>query len=262
METSGNYHATSLEKLVVARGILDIPEHFVSVITLGANPMLARWLNPKLGFWNYDIFSRANNSALGYNIAQNPLNCTASEAAAKQCMQKDLDYFSATAHLKNVYRELLSKNDVLVLLYYHACAGFSEQQKPVLKASKTSPCSVKLKNQLASAVDVLNLAIAKAVCEIEEEFGEKSPYKINYVCPGFGYEDNKSITLSCLDLKSNNYSSGIECTYFDDHQFDGGSDKQWVINNDSGIHPNVKGHAVLAGSVVNALCDKLGFYCD
>jgi len=257
----GYKKSKSQEKLVVKTGILDIPKDSVSILTLGANPMLVRWLNPMIGFLGIDFIVRSNNSALGYNLVQNPIGCMSSDTAAMKCMQEDLVYFKTVEHLKNIYRTLLQKSDVLVMLYYHSCAGFSNQKKPVLKPSKTPPCSDELKERFGKVEDMLNLQIAKAVCEVKRELRNDYYYQINYVCPGFGMTDDKSIVLSCEELEKNNFSSGIECSYFDDHQFDGGSKQQWVSSADSGIHPNPKGHAVLAQSVVNALCQKFGYFC-
>lgn len=244
------------------------------VLTLGADPILASWLDG--GAFGHNL--RSTNSAASYTVAQNPNYCASSVSNAQACLRQDAERFKLKENLLGLYTELLETSDVLVQLYYRACPGtfanVADANTPGMDTGlphdgnqlpgKSTPCKAGGKRLAISqaAVDGINEVILAAVKEAQDRpYAKDSAYKIAAICPGYGVDvSNSTFGLSSKDV----VGSAPHCSLFDNYQFDGNSSdsSQWVIYADSGAHPNVRGSAALAMGVFYGLCDKLGYFCD
>lgn len=216
----------------------------VFVLTLGANPIMDRWLHPSV-FLIGEL--EKGYSFLGYDSRKDHAFCLQSEENAIQCMEEDIAYFRVKQRLRNVYSELLQRGDVLAVQYPIGCPGFMAQtessfESPIFPGGSPK-CSSKEKRIVAAIAKKLNETIREVVDGLR---GKSLKYQIATMCAGYG-------------VRSEKHPMG-ECGVFMEHQF---KDKDtWFVTFDSGIHPNKKGHKMLARSVFYGLCEKLGHYCD
>jgi len=209
----------------------DLKENSLVILTLGANPLINRWMNIDAG---------VTDLIKGENV-----DCTRSIEAAMQCMVEDIEKnFFLRQHLVNIYtRLLLMKSDVLVQKYYRVCPwsfGLNDPALNVAGPSKGKPCDSLARSIASSLIDQVNKVIDEAVVIAQKKAAAKSvSNKIAAVCPG-GQRQGP-------------------CTAWDNHLF--GSDVPYVIVEDTGLHPNPTGHQHLAQGQLKALCAELGLFC-
>ena len=234
--------------------------------TLGANPLLRRWMRIHKG---PDMFGHAFMAVNGDNIAHDAKTdikgrpkCMSTLAAASKCMTADLAAYDHQSHIENSLSFLLERGNVVVMKYYHDCFGlFGDQSEMSGVPTDSGACTeddAKIAYQLT---DQVNQTVHKAVVAVR---GSTNPfqanshgYRIIEVCPGNvpmasdgachgGYWEKHS---AWKHRTSSTHNSTL-------------NEHSWVNWNDSGMHPNPTGHAVLAQSAMSAICQKFGYWCD
>jgi hypothetical protein len=237
----------------------NVKEGSLVVLTLGANPMLARWLALKAPDTMSLFFSEDMKRVInGANVND---TCFKGYGPMLQCMSNDLNSFKFKEHFVNIYKALVTRHNVLVEKYHHSCPfefgqgenGPAQNYDGVIEipdnggASPASgpKCSDTKRYQSNVLVDAVNATIDQAVLDVQKWAIAQNPPIRNLIastCPG-NYE-----------------APDGTCSLFDGHAY--GDPDPWVIDLDTGVHPNQKGHHVFALGVARAACSKLGLFCD
>jgi hypothetical protein len=224
--------------------LAQIPNNTLTVMTLGANPILSRMMY-------------LNLAGQGPRGASN--NC-AQELTPTflKCVQQDLKVFRQQEHLQNVLTYLVTKGPVIMQQVYHACPGtFGRSTGPIagVKPSTNADCQGKLQQANAyTAIDMMNKMMRDAVDTVKKA---NPSANIVAICPG--------------NVQQADGNCGGPGT-FDDHQQVQTQDKwgpsnyplsnPWILSTDTGIHPNATGHRFLAQGVVNGACQKFQLFCN
>ena len=213
------------------------------VMTLGGDPILKQWMNP--AFFLFGALTPEHGSA-AWDVRHNNGYCMKSVENAKGCIENDIEFYRVQEHLTDLYGYLLDRGDVLAMKYPSTCPGFFAQTDDNWTAPLwpgNSPVCNELQSQIVRQLGAkLNEAIEQAVNTASLKRGK---YRISTVCSGYGYRSKENPSGDCdVSLKHGH-----------------GSKDPWVITFDSGIHPNKKGHKVLAQSALYGLCEKLGHFC-
>ena len=223
------------------------------VMTLGANPILASFMQIKLAGSTQTNGACADSTMwLGWTgwwayPTSNVVDCANQQWALNQ----------QSEHLASVYQTLLGNgNRVLALRYYRGCMWSFGNWQPngniidgpaagnscpsqKAKVSACSKCSVDGSTtqwaQAKAAQDAINDNIAAAVGEAQQ------------------WAKDNNINPANLQIATPDQSAWA------DHQAWSGA--SWVFMNDTWIHPSVAGHAQLAGTVTAAMCSAFGQWC-
>lgn len=244
-KAKGNTYKSSRYELVTRWGLDQVPEDDdrVFVLTLGADPILSQWMNPY--FFLYGGLTPKHGRA-GAEIKKLNGFCMKSVENAQACLHDQIKYYRMVEHLTDLYTYLLKRGDVLVMHYPHVCPGFFAQTNDAWTAplwpGNAPQCNDEQKKIVGLLIKALNGALDQAIAAVKADSGK---YHIASVCAGFGYRD-KGNPLGDCDVAINHSH---------------GSADPWSISMDSGVHPNKKGHQVLAQSAFYGLCEKLGHYC-
>ncbi len=224
--------------------IQKIPANTLTVLTLGANPILSRMMY-------------LNVAGSGPRGATN--DC-AQELTPKflLCAQQDMTVFRQREHLEKALTYLTQKGPVIMQLVYRACPGtFGRSTGPIagVKPSSNADCQTKLSQANAyAAIDMMNQIMRDAVASVKQANPAAS---IVAICPG--------------NAQNTDGSCGGPGT-FDDHQqvqtqnrwgpSNYPTSNPWILSNDTGIHPNATGHRFLAQGVVKGACKNFNLYCN
>ncbi|MDO8187747.1 hypothetical protein Q5424_10065 [Conexibacter sp. JD483] len=223
------------------------------VMTLGANKLLADFLSFDFAWpmsWfadttgDYAKCTGARGWFWGYEEA--------GKARLKRCFEEDWAVNKQAEHLTSVYRTLLSQGDrVLVLGYHLACPStFGTWQQMSFSdgpaGDNTSACISHKGDNGMSQFDqalyvsgLLNDAIRDAV--------DSTRSWARAQWPGEGRDSRIAfVDTAALDDWTAHQTWNSE---------------KWVFPNDTGIHPSIAGHAVMAKNVAEQACGLLGLYC-
>ncbi len=224
------------------------------VMTLGANPILASFLQVKLSLVPVTNGACADSTQwLGWTgwWAYPPSNVI-------KCADQQWSQNKQTDHLVSVYKTLLKNNNkVLAMGYYRACPwsfGVWQPEGNVAKGpaagnscpsqkqqvSECSRCRVDGSTtqweQAVAAQNAMNDKIAAAVGTVQDwargQSGMK-PTDLQYVLPDPGS--------------------------WQQHQ--AWHNDSWIFKNDTWIHPSKAGHAQLAKVVTGKMCSAWGQWC-
>jgi len=231
--------------------------------TLGANPLLRRWLHIQEGTENKS----------GANVKTS--DCMETRSKAAKCMNADLKTYDHEAHIANALDFLLQRGDVVIMKYYHACPGlFGYNAIMGTVTTNTGSCSAYEEDVAFSLTDSINETIHRAVVTAR---GSANPleaaasgYKIIEVCPGNMRMD---ATGACLGgfwdehgaWKGHNpggWGTVASWIGLGSGAAQGLNKNTWTTWNDSGMHPNPTGHQILAQSAVKGICRQMGRYCE
>ncbi len=200
-----------------------------AVVTLGANPMLERFLD----------FAVTANIGRG-RCAKRDITNEGTDEKAKQCYNENWLAEHMQARLESIYTRLLvAGNTVMVPGYYDICPwsfGFWQDTSvgnpdPKLSTWGTK-CSAGQAKQAKTLLDQTNTNIQDAVATVKK-VNPTLANRIIYIPPNPAWKD---------------------------HMF--GSADPWVISNDTGIHPNKNGHRALANTLMAGACAQLGLWCS
>ena len=222
--------------------------------TLGANPILMRWMNTDFGQTGSACLVAPALCEIP-NKAGASVSYTSSMAKAVARVKSDFVLYNQKSHLVSTYQDLLQRGNVAVIKYYHACPGFFGADGELgTVPSNSGACHDQ--DIAFHLVDMLNQLIHDAVIEARGTSNSLAPapsgYYIREICPGD------------LGMKADGSCPG----YFDDHQAFSGDPGEsdlnsgaWITWNDTGIHPNPTGHAELARGTLRGICRKMGKWC-
>lgn len=222
-------------------------------MTLGANKLLADFLSFDFAWpisWfadttgDYAKCTGARGWFWGYEEA--------GKARLKRCFDEDWAVNKQAEHLTSVYRTLLSQgNRVLVLGYHLACPStFGTWQQMSFSdgpaGDSDSACTAHKGDNGMSQFDqaiyvsgLLNDAIRDAV--------ESTRSWARAQWPGEGRDSRIAfVDTAAIDDWTKHQTWDRE---------------KWVFPNDTGIHPSIAGHAVMAKNVAEEACALLGLYC-
>jgi hypothetical protein len=211
----------------------EVKPNSLTIFTLGANPLLSRWMGVNAGF--ITVLGGEN------------ISCTDSVSHAKACMATDIKNFFLKEHLANIYKQLLQMGShVLVQKYYRVCPwsfGNNDPKLNVIGPSRGRPCDGHHKEIAAAINDQVNATIDAAVDEAKlwALANNITDYRIGAVCPGGS-------------------TAPGPCPAWDAHQF--GSPVPYVTYEDTGVHPSATGHREMAMGLYAAACSQLGIFCE
>ena len=229
-----------------------IENSFVTM-TLGANKLLADFLSFDFAWpisWfadttgDYAKCTGARGWFWGYEEA--------GKARLKRCFEEDWAVNKQAEHLTSVYRTLLSQgNRVLVVGYHLACPStFGTWQQMSFSdgpaGDSDSACTAHKGDNGMSQFDqaiyvsgLLNDAIRDAVESTRSWARAQWP------------RERRDSRIAFVDTAA-----------IDDWTKHQTWDREkWVFPNDTGIHPSIAGHAVMAKNVAEESCALLGLYC-
>ena len=238
----GLFGTTNYPASMHSWNLTQLPADSLTVMTLGANPLLSRMMY-------LSIFG------LGVNGADNACAQKDTETFLA-CVRKDLTVFRQKEHLTNVLSYAATKGPVLMELVYHTCPGTFGSSSSTISAytSSNAACDGTLQRKNAyAAIDLMNSVMREAVDEVKKA---NPTARIATVCPG--------------NVTTNGVCGGPGT--FDDHQ---GTETQkafntqdfpatnpWVLSTDTGIHPTASGHRFMAQGILAASCDNFSLWCQ
>lgn len=216
------------------------------VMTLGANPILANFLDIKLA-GVYPASSGACTSGTGEYFSF-PSWYAYPTSAAVNCAQNQWNAAGSTQALTDIYNTLLNNNNqVMVLGYYPSCpwsfsnwqpqgnltggpaAGNScTSQSATLKGTSTT---VSQWDQANAVLTSINSMIASAVAGVQQSNANGA--NLQFVLPN--------------------------AAAFAQHQAWSGD--SWIFLNDTWIHPSQEGHGQLAATVTSGMCTDFAQWC-
>lgn len=237
-DNNPQYAKWNLSKLPADRSTL-------TVFTLGANPLMSRYLGLSLiaagGMEGADTKAAEQAAATG--------DFTALDAS----LDRNIKVFGVVEHLTNMLTYLADRGPVILQKIYPSCPGMlgntSTGDSPATTAYAT--CKPEKMIEVAHrAVTKLNAAMEQAVANAKQA---RPDGQYTAICPGD--ESNGTCDLTTGFAKH---------PQFENTKAYGGSfpaNNPWVLSNDTGIHPNAAGHRVLASGVVRAACREYNLFC-
>lgn len=218
----------------------------LTVFTLGANPLMSRYLG-------LDVTLAGGLRGADTKVAADAA-ATGNFAALDANFDRNIKGFRLVEHLTNVLVYLADRGPVMLQKIYPSCPGMLGNLKTRSSVATTdyATCEpAKMKEVAKRAVSKLNLAMDQAVADAKQQ---RPDAQITSICPGdVGSGD-------CI------VSDGFaKHPQFEDTRAYGGSfpaNNPWVLSNDTGIHPNAAGHRYLAAGVVEGACREYQLFCD
>jgi hypothetical protein len=229
------------------------------VVMLGANPLLATYLNIAFHIvFKSDVQGPCVDST-GYQVGKTRFATWYSGPISRTiaCAQREWTDLHQTEHLVNIYKALLSLNDrVLVLGYYLGCPWTFGNWQPSVnlfdgpaegnscssqrrQVSPTDHAIVTQWDQAKALDNSLNHSIHDAVVQARDWAKNEWPGTNRYQDLAWTTPDQDAWAA---------------------HQ-PGSPNGSWIFLNDTWIHPNQDGHQQLAHSVTAAMCAHFGHWC-
>lgn len=237
-------YGTTKQSPVVQWQLSSLPDdgQTMSVFTLGANPIMSRFLAFNLA--NVTGVAGADNGCARW-----------SDPEMRACVSRNIKIFRVVEHLTNILSYLADRGPVLAQKIYNACPGFFGRLGSSYSGFTSSHADCQSQRIMGNAwlaTDMLNDAMDQAVANARNQ---KPGRMIAAICPG--------------NVTAGNGQCGGPGT-FDDHQQTentkkyGGSfpaNNPWILSTDSGIHPNASGHRFLAAGVAKGACSNFNLFC-
>jgi hypothetical protein len=229
------------------------------VVMLGANPLLATYLNitfPIPFASSFDVQGPCADST-GYSGGLFSSWYSGPISRTVACGAREWTDFRQTEHLVSIYKALLSLNDrVLVLGYYLGCpwsfgnwqpsanlyAGPSQGNSCASQHRQVSPndhTTVTQWDQAVALDNSMNDSTHDAVVEAQNWAKSEWPGTNRYQDLAWTTPDQSAWAM---------------------HQ-PGSPNGSWIFLNDTWIHPNELGQEELADSVTGAMCSHFGHWC-
>ena len=238
----GLFGTTNYPSALRSWNLTQLPSDSLTVMTLGANPLLSRMMYL---------------SVLGQGVDGADNACAQKDTTTfLTCVRQDLTAFRQKQHLTNVLNYAAAKGPVLLELVYHTCPGTFGSSSSTISAytSSNAACTGALQRQNAyAAIDLMNSVMREAVDDVKKA---NPSAQIAAVCPG--------------NVTSNGVCGGPDT--FDDHQAtetqkafnsqDFPATNPWVLSTDTGIHPTAGGHRFMAQGILSAACDNFNLWCQ
>jgi hypothetical protein len=231
------------------------------VVMLGANPLLATYLNITFPVptSTFDVNGPCAGST-GYSVGTGwffPTWYSGPISSTVACGEREWADIHQTEHLVSIYKTLLTLNDrVLVLGYYLGCpwsfgnwqpsadliagpsagSSCSDLHRPI---SPTNHTRVSQWDQAVALDDNMNDSIHAAVVQARDWAKSEWPGTNRYQDLAWTMPDERAWAM---------------------HQ-PGSRNGSWIFFNDTWIHPNQDGQEQLAHSVTAAMCSAFRHWC-
>lgn len=217
----------------------------LTVFTLGANPIMSRYLGLSLiiagGIRGADV-QVAHDAANSGNFAE-----------LDASIDRNIFGFRVVEHLTNLLMYLADRGPVIIQKLYESCPGMlgnTDSSDSGLTTDYATCKPAAMKEVAHRAVMKINAAIDQAVSNAQQQ---RPDGQYTAICPGYTGSGTCDVTGGFRDHPQ-----------FENTREYGGSfpaNNPWVLSNDTGIHPNAAGHRYLASGIVQAACREYNYFC-